>query len=496
MKRTSARIFSKDSGLTHSGRNIKNALGAPTLLRIGFTDPIAAIDPRSLAEVATILLARQVFEGPYAASTQGDAVGQLFSEPLSAVTASAGVQYRAPLRPGVRFSDGAKLDPSEVVAALQHDPTFSSRASAELRGSDSVLLTLREPNARFDLFLTLCGLVHRTTPDGFIGTGPYRVDGAYGGNFVRLVASDYARVPPPISVIEARVFPPSPGGRPDALLAALEKGEVDLAPRLSWRDIQSLKSSAAVLKPVNSTCIFYLNCDRLPDPRVRRAAALAIDRQEVAQVAFGDNPLAFRATGLLPPALGKCHDGNAPDPARARALLQDAGGFKGAVTIIYAPAPRPYLPLPSAVARHLRDRLRRVGFSVEAEELASSASLVERLNTGNYDLALMGNVPDGPDPADFLSTVLGSDAIPSSVEGTSFCFNFSRYRNAAFDVELAEYRRSRNPETLANLGRMIGQESPLVPLLYGRACVAHNWRLKGWEATVTGLADFSKLTFR
>ena len=62
-------------------------------------------------------------------------------------------------------------------------------------------------------------------------------------------------------------------GRPTALLAALERGEVDLAPRLSWRDVNVLKSTAVVMKPVNSTCMLYINNERLEDARLRRASA-------------------------------------------------------------------------------------------------------------------------------------------------------------------------------------------------------------------------------
>jgi hypothetical protein len=82
----------------------------------------------------------------------------------------------------------------------------------------------------------------------------------------------------------------------------------------------------------------------------------------------------------------------------------------------------------AAVARHLRDRIRRLGATVEAEELPSG-ELIGRLNSGNYDLAIMGNIPDSPDPSDYLSAVVGSDAVPSGVEGASFAFNFARYRS-------------------------------------------------------------------
>ena len=131
--------------------------------------------------------------------------------------------------------------------------------------------------------------------------------------------------------------------------------------------------------------------------------------------------------------------------------------------------------------------------SVEIEELASG-ELISRVNAGNYDLAIMGNIPDSPDPSDYLSAVVGSDAIPQSAEGASFAFNFARYRNREVDQLIASYRKERKPETLAEVGRVLGEDVPLIPLLYGRACVAHAWRLRGFQPTVTGLVDLSALT--
>jgi ABC-type transport system substrate-binding protein len=220
---------------------------------------------------------------------------------------------------------------------------------------------------------------------------------------------------------------------------------------------------------------------------------MTIDRTLVAETAFGENPLAFRATGLLPPALGKTNDRLTVDPERARTEWQEAGGYAAAINILYTPAPRPYLPAPAAVARHLRDRLRRLGASVETSEVPTS-ELIGKLNSGNYDLALMGNIPDSPDPSDYLSAVVGSEAVPGGVEGATFAFNFSRYKSREMDQLIAAYRKDRREETLGEIGQLLGRDVPMVPLLYGRACVAHAWRLRGFQPTVTGLVDLSALT--
>jgi hypothetical protein len=51
-------------------------------LRIGVVDPAGSIDPRTMAEATTILLARQIFETPSLASSSGEATPALFKEKL------------------------------------------------------------------------------------------------------------------------------------------------------------------------------------------------------------------------------------------------------------------------------------------------------------------------------------------------------------------------------------------------------------------------------
>lgn len=445
-----------------------------------------------MSDGATILLARQIFETPFLVSPDGSARPCLFSGPLVEDPDSGGTRFSGRVRPDARFSDGTPVTPADMVAALAGDPVFRTRGTAELH-DDLIRITLFAPDTRFDLFLTMCGFLVRED-QGLRGTGPYMLESS-GGGVVRLVRNPHdSRKAAGIETIEVRAYPADPEtGRPTALLAALENGEVDLAPRLSWRDVHTLRNTAVVLKPVSSTCILYLNTERLASQRQRAALALALDRTEIAERAFGDNPLAFRATGLLPPALGKTLDRLSPDVDRARVEWRDVEKSAEPLTIVYSPAARPYLPAPAAVARLVRDRLRRIGVAVETVELPP-AELSLRLNSGAFDLALMGNIPDSPDPADYLAAVVGAHSVPENVRGTFFAFNFSRYRSREIDDLIAAYRKERREETLGEIGVVLGREVPLIPLMYGRACVAHSWRLRGFKPTVTGLIDLSVLT--
>ena len=62
------------------------------------------------------------------------------------------------------------------------------------------------------------------------------------------------------------------------------------------------------------------------------------------------------------------------------------------------------------------------------------------------------------------------------------------------DALIAAFRKDRHAEALADIGVVLGRDVPLVPLMYGRACVAHSWRLRGFKPTVTGDIDLSTLS--
>ena len=70
----------------------------PSVLRIGVVDPVGSIDPRTMAEATTILLARQIFETPFLASSAGDAIPALFQEKLVEEPGSGGLKFSTTVR--------------------------------------------------------------------------------------------------------------------------------------------------------------------------------------------------------------------------------------------------------------------------------------------------------------------------------------------------------------------------------------------------------------
>ena len=157
---------------------------------------------------------------------------------------------------------------------------------------------------------------------------------------------------------------------------------------------------------------------------------------------------------------------------------------------------RPYLPDPAAIAEVVRRQLEKVGLAVTFAPPATVDAYKALIVGGDYDLLLSGNITDSSDPADFLRDLLSSNNVPETLESLSHAFNFARYRDTALDAALALYRAERKPEGLQRITQILAEEVPLFPLLYGRASVAHSWRLKGFQPSVTAVWDFARLALR
>ncbi len=399
------------------------------------------------------------------------------------------------MRPDVRFSDGTPLTARHVADSLARVVSLRDHVQVEARG-DRVVFHLERPNARLDLVLAqrFCGVTLEAR-GALHGTGPYMLAPGSTQDCTRLVRNPHARKAAAIDEIVVRTYLPDVLGRPEALLAALEAGEVDFTNVLSREDIMRLKNVRRLTEPGSSTAILYMNTERpgLGDARVRKAIALAIDRLEIAKL-FYATATAFAATHLLPPMLGRGNDGLTPDLAKARALLADPDVRKPArLSLLIIFGPRPYLPNPRKVADLIASQVDRLGIAIDILPTATLQEYRTQVQRGAYDLALAGWIADTLDPVDFLETALGSESIPSPDRKIASGYNLSRWRNRETDEALAQLREEPRDEVRAQLLRRIADEVPLLPLMYGPTIYAHAWRVKNFTAAPLGIPSFAEL---
>lgn len=466
------------------------------ILRVGLLTPVRTLDPLKYSDSVSRLAIVQVFETPYAQPPRlGEPVRpRLFDGPLVAeAQGPSGPVLSAGIAPGAVFSDGTPVTARRVADSLSRVGVVAAQARVEARG-ERVAFALGAPNPRFDLSLTTgqCSVVLEKGTD-LLGSGPFVPAPGTSLDRLRLVRNPRYRRPVAIEEVSFDVYPPDPDGRPGALLAALEAGQVDFTTMVSRDDTTALQGVRKALRPANATAVLHLNTTRpaLADRRVRQAICAAIDRRALTDLCYS-NAIAFVAGSLLPPGMGASSDRLAYDPGRARALLAAAGvSTPVRLELVVIWAPRPYLPKPAPVAALIARQLAEVGIEVKVTQPRDSETYFRRQEGGDYDLVLAGWIADTPDPAEFLDANLRSDRIPHAVrKGVAGC-NLSRWADPALDGALKGYRENPSPENLERVLARVADEAQLLPLMYGPTIVVSSFRLQNVEVSLLGLADFS-----
>jgi peptide/nickel transport system substrate-binding protein len=300
------------------------------------------------------------------------------------------------LRKGVRFHNGDVLRAGDVVATLGRvlDPAIGGAFGTQgvylsyLGGAGisevdelTVRIVTAEPMADLlDLLVAMpigpAGALARL-PREYVGSGPYRVKEQGPAKMVLEAFSGYWGEAPKYREIRW-VAEPDAAKRVDALL----DGRADIAAGVEAEGrarVLGSPGSASLREWKSGLCvIFMLNALEGPcrDVRVRQALNYALDVDVIiAGVADG---AASRLNGYLTPH----HFGYDPetpvyphDPARARALLAEAGYAGGLKIVFDIPAVMP--DEAPRLAAMMAEQLAEVGISVEVVEHPDRAAYSE-----------------------------------------------------------------------------------------------------------------------
>ncbi len=470
------------------------ASAASKIVRVGLLSSIIKLDPRESADSISDMILGQVFQTPYALVAGEMHVQPLLFEPLRP---EGRLHFSAAIRSGARFSDGTPLTPELAARSLRGAKILLNKATIDVRG-ERLWFTLASPNPRFDLTLTQNNtaiVLDRGLQ--LLGTGAFMFEHRPNLRLLQ-VAKTFRLVRNPhyggaceVDEIELRVCPAEDDGTPRALIDGLRDGEIDLTNVLTMTDVTTNRLPGVVpsLQPGNSTGFLVFNCERrlLADANVRRGIALALDRHELAARSFDKNPAAFVAANLLPPMMGRATGFTAMDRDEARRRLDASGAKPGRLSLLVPWAPRPYCPKPMQLAQAVQRQLAEVGIAVSLRETKTADEFFGDLVRGNYDLALAGWIADTPDPADFFEALLWSKMCGLENHHS----NHSRWRSEAMDAALARFREEPTEDHKRELHRMIRDEAPLVPLIYGQSMVVHSRKMRNVSVTATGLLTLS-----
>lgn len=473
------------------------------------------LDPGKVQDDLTTELLTNVFEGLVAYDEKNQIVGRLAE---SWKGSDGGKTWTFTLRKGSKFHNGRAVTADDVKWSFERAcaPSLASPTAAnylkdivgvsdEIRGKtpgiagikvvdpQTVQFTLDKPRAYFLGKLTYpCAFVLAKEASGSgqindvtaaVGTGPFKLAKYDADQQVELDAfSDYYLGAPKV----ARVLRPIIKDA-STRLNLYRTGQLDTL-SLSRNDVKSIAADPLLKDQLSyelRPSVYYVGIDAnnyppFKDLRIRRAVAMAIDRDRICNVLLEGMP---EAHGFVPPGVIGYREGYAGlpyNPAEAKKLLSSAGypGGKGLppLQFVYRAQAPDSQHVSEGVAASLRQNL---GMNVQLTSLDLSAFLDGR-NKGRYQSYFLSWSADYLDPENFLSFLLTSDS-PQNHDG---------YRNADFDrlceigdTTLDEAKRLKAYHDAEDI---LVQDVGRIPLYFLREVMLVSPRVKGLRNNLFG----------
>lgn len=415
-----------------------------------------------------------------------------------------GLTYTFHLRPDARWSDGQPVTASQFVASyrrlltpataapkasvfypVKNAKAFVSGAVTDfaavgIRATDAhtLAITLEKPTPRFPHYVVsgpwLPVPVHVVEkhgrgwnkPENFVGNGPFTIaewrqdqrivvkrnPQWHGAAGVRLAEIHFVRI-----------------DSADGEDRAYRAGQVDatMAVPVSKVDGYAKERPAELQRALMiETRYFSFNTRRKPldDERVRRALALALDRQKITERVLrgGQEP----ASRFVPVALRESPANKAlpgehrHDPEEARRLLAAAGinpkEFPKLEVTAWSSSQTPVLEAAQQMWRQ------ELGIDLPIA-IREARVHWDALNTGNYDIAFVSAIPDAADIAQMLG-----DFVTGAHD------NWPHWGDRAYDEAFATSR-------FAEAEQRLLEAAPLTPVYFNTKIWLMSPRVQGWQ---------------
>jgi peptide/nickel transport system substrate-binding protein len=452
------------------------ATGRPGLITVGMPVPAGLIDPLTVGDTGGVCLLSQC--GEYLAVSDAN----LHLKPQLAIgwrPNEDGSVWTFQIRPGVEFHDGRPLTAHDVAATMNRlaDPANGSIALSAFAGTLSkggaraldagtVEFRLDAPNGTFPYLVSSDNYNAIILPADygggferdFNGTGAFRLERYVPKARASFVRNDRywgAKALPDrvlfsfYDSIQAQVLAMQ-GGQLDVLLHVPVQGGQGLLtdPRLN---IVALPSSAHEQ--------VHMRTDRgsFADKRVRRAVALALNRENLVRGMFRGRAALGNDSPFAPifPATDPDVPQRRLDLTEARALMAAAGVPNGFAAVLTAER---YQELPD-YAVVIQNAVRKIGIDLTLNVEDQSAY---------YGRAVFGS-------SDWLDSEMGIEdyghrGVPNTLLTASLGnrgpFNAAHFKNAEYDSLVASYIAALDPATqracAGRIQRLLLEETPVI----------------------------------
>ena len=486
--------------------------GGASILRLSQRNEPADLDPAIATLPDEIAILRTLSEGPLVPGPNGAAplpgAAERFEVSPDQLT------YTFHLRADARWSNGEPVTAQDFVESYRRVLTPATAApkasvffavtnaraflhgeiadfsAVGIRAADArtLVVTLAQPTPRFPYYVASGPWIpvnprtvaqHGrawTKPGNFVGNGPFALAEWRPHQHLIVRRNPAWRGAAQVRLGEIRFVHLDNG---DAEERAYRAGQIEATMSVPSSKLETYaRERAAELHrvPMIETRFLSLNCTRPPldDARVRRALALAIDRQRIVDfVLKGGQPVATR---YVPAALRDASEGKPQAweqrfaPEEARRLLAEAGfpgGQKFPVLELTSWTNAPVLEAVQAMWK------KELGIDVRIS-LRDGKVHFAALMAGTYDLGFMTSIPDVADAENMLT-----DFISGAAE------NLPHWSDARFDALLEEARTQAAPATraatLAAAEARLVESAAVVPLYFNTKIWLMSPRVQGWQ---------------
>jgi peptide/nickel transport system substrate-binding protein len=459
---------------------VSAAQAAKKKLVIDLVSEPTTLDPQRQWNPSSYYVYRNIFDNMLTRTPEGKIVPQV----------AVSWKYESPtvvdfkIRTDIKFHDGSPLTVDDVVFSIMRiiDPKFKSPqagqfntiASAEAVDKDTVRVTTKVSYPVLMAQLVKLSIVPKAYvtsvgDEAFnkkpVGSGPYEfVEWKKGVEVTLKANTGYWRGKPPFSMVEFRAVPEK-----STRVADLRTGKSDLVVSLDADIAAELKHDPKVkVLSVPTERVAYFRIDTLAGPtadlRVRKAIAYAINRDLIVNglkggysrkvnVMVGDTSFGYDPSFKSYPY----------DPAKAKALLKEAGLGNTQIQILTAPA-----VFDQRVVEAIQQMLRNVGINAKIVDM-DMATFLKRMQSS----------PEDKDPTSFgrwscacqdadgiLYPMLDSKSIWSNIHDPQLDQALEKARSTLDPKERMKYYREAH--------QIIQNQLPLLPLyqvgiIYGAA---------------------------
>ncbi|WP_127959779.1 glutathione ABC transporter substrate-binding protein GsiB [Serratia microhaemolytica] len=456
------------------------------------------LDPYNANDTLSQTIAKSFYQGLFGFDRDLKVVNVLAE---SYQTSSDGLRYTIKLRPGVKFHDGTVFDAQAVKANLDRASDadnhlkrynlFKMIERTEVLEPNTVRIVLKAPFSAFiyslahpaAVMISPAALQQYGKQIGFhpVGTGPYQ--------FVDWNQTEYVKVKrfegywqPGLPKLDSITWRPVVDNNTRS--AMLQTGEAHFAFPIPYEQAKLLeKNSQLHLVAAPSILHRYISINVTQKPfdnlKVRQALNYAINKEALIKVAFSG--YAVPAQGPLPAAIdfSARYQPWPYDPAKARALLKEAGYPNGFTTTLWSSHNH---STAQKVLQFTQQQLAQVGIkvAVQAMDAGQRAAKVESVGVEETGVRLFytGWAASTGEADWALAPLFATQAAPPKQFNTAF------YSNPVVDsnlsAALATHDRAQKQALYQQAQDRIWADAPWIFLVTERLLSANSKRLSGF----------------